>query len=280
MKNAYCEVETASRYDSARSLPPETKTLWLDELKSAIPAQDIRRVLDLGCGTGRFTSALSEAFGCPAVGVEPSRAMLDVAKGQKTQDPSTILWKLGQAEAIPLQNQSADLVFMSQVFHHLAQPWQALNEIARVLTPNGFLAIRNGTREHNSELAWLKFFPGAREIEDERTPSAQELQDFVCGHSPAKFGIISHRVIHQLFAASHAEYYEKVSQRGLSALIAISDKAFQAGLEQFKRWASLRPGGVAVYEPVDLFVFRKAQPGQVSEAVSNSGTGVSPLNHA
>lgn len=257
MKNVYCEIETASRYDSARSLPPETKTLWLDALKSSISEQQISKVLDLGCGTGRFTQALSEAFGCPAVGVEPSRAMLDVAKGLTSQSEPTVEWQQGQAEAIPLAARSVDLVFMSQVFHHLAEPRQALEEIARVLTPGGYLAIRNGTREHNSELAWLKFFPEAREIEEQRTPSAQELQDFVCSRSPAKFGVISHRVIHQLFAASHAEYFEKISQRGLSALIAISDEAFQQGLEQLKRWVSLQPSGAAIYEPVDLFIFRK-----------------------
>ena len=257
IKNAYCEIEAASRYDSARSLPSETKTLWLVALKSALSEQEISRVLDLGCGTGRFTQALSETFGCPAVGIEPSGAMLEVAMGKASGSETAIEWKQGQAEAIPLEARSVDLVFMSQVFHHLANPRQALEEIARVLTPGGYLAVRNGTREHNSELAWLRFFPEAGEIEEQRTPSAKELQDFVCSQSPAKFGMISHQVIHQFFATSHAEYYEKISQRGLSALIAISDEAFQKGLEQLRHWVSLQPGGTAIFEPVDLFVFRK-----------------------
>jgi len=257
MKNAYLEIETAGRYDAARALPDETKALWLDALKSSIPVRDVRSVLDLGCGTGRFTRALSEAFGCPAIGVEPSRAMLDVAKEQESTDSSTILWKAGQAEAIPLEAESVDLVFMSQVFHHLVNSRKAFEEIARVLTSGGYLAIRNGTLEHNSELLWLKFFPKAQKIEDDRTPSAQKLQNFVCNESPQRFEMISHRVIDQLFAASYAEYYDKISRRALSALIAISDDAFQQGLRQFKKWVSTQPTGVAVYEPVDLFVFRK-----------------------
>ena len=40
MKNAYSEIETATRYDSARSLPPQTKTLWLDALQFATWAGD------------------------------------------------------------------------------------------------------------------------------------------------------------------------------------------------------------------------------------------------
>jgi len=258
VKNAYQEIKTAGRYDLARALPAETKALWLDALKSSIPVKDVRTILDLGCGTGRFTRALSEAFGCPAIGVEPSRAMLDVAKEQKSNDFSTVLWKAGQAEAIPLEAQSVDLVFMSQVFHHLVNARKAFEEIARVLTPGGYLAIRNGTLEHNSKLLWLKFFTEAQKIEDERTPSAHDVQNLVCNQSSQRFEMISHRVIHQLFAASYAEYYEKISRRGLSALIAISDEAFQHGLEQFKQWVSTQPAGVAVYEPVDLFVFKKA----------------------
>ena len=143
---------------------------------------------------------------------------------------------------------------MSQVFHHLIQPQQALREINRVLTSAGYLAIRNGTREYNKELEWLRFFPEALEIEDARTPFGQELKESLCGQS---FELISQRTIYQLFAASYDEYFEKVSRRGLSALIVISDEAFHRGLQRFQNWASRQAQNLSVYEPVDLFVFQK-----------------------
>jgi ubiquinone/menaquinone biosynthesis C-methylase UbiE len=180
MKNAFAKTETANRYDKARSLPSQTKTLWLDALKSSIPKREIRKILDLGCGTGRFTAALREAFECRVVGIEPSGAMLGVAK---SQNEPNIEWKQGQAENIPLEGEAVDLVFMSQVFHHFADPKRALREINRVLTPNGFLAIRNNTREYNRELEWLRFFPEALEIENGRIPSQKELKKSVCGAS-------------------------------------------------------------------------------------------------
>lgn len=251
MEGVYTKIETANRYDSARSLPSQTKTLWLNALKSSIPERDIRKVLDLGCGTGRFTAALGKAFECSVIGVEPSSAMLNVAL---SQNESNVEWKQGQAEDIPLENGVVDLVFMSQVFHHLVQPQRALQEINRVLTSVGYLAIRNGTREYNKELKWLEFFPEALEIENERTPSQQELKESVCSGA---FELISQRTIYQIFAASYAEYFEKVSQRGLSALIVISEEAFQSGLRRFQNWVSRQPRNLPVYEPVDLFVFQK-----------------------
>ncbi len=251
MRNAYLETAAAQHYDAARALPSETKTLWLEAVCSAISDAPIERVLDLGCGTGRFTAALAHAFRCPAIGVEPSAAMLAVAS---SRDESNVEWKLGDAENIPLKSQSVDLVFMSQVFHHLSQPQRALNEIERVLKPGGHLAIRNGTREHNSALEWLRFFPEALKIEEERTPCAHELEAVVKHHH---FVLISHQTIHQLFASSYAEYFEKISQRGLSALITISDEEFRVGVEEFRRWVDQQPGDAAVYEPVDLFVFQR-----------------------
>lgn len=259
MKNAYIETGVACRYDSARNLPSQTKTVWLEALASSIPIHEINKILDLGCGTGRFTAALGETFGCQVVGVDPSAAMLDVAKSRSGSNGQPhIEWTQGAAEDIPLENEAVDLVFMSQLFHHLPQPQQALAEIHRVLSTTGYLAIRNGMREENGELAWLEFFPAARDIEDRRTPSRRELKDSVVSQF---FVPVSERIIRQLFASSYDEYFDKISQRGLSALLAISDEAFQSGLERFRHWVNAQPRGVAVYEPVDLFIFqKKARP--------------------
>ena len=38
-----------------------------------------------------------------------------------SQDAPDVEWKQGEAEEIPLQNEVVDLVFMSQVFHHLVK---------------------------------------------------------------------------------------------------------------------------------------------------------------
>jgi hypothetical protein len=69
--------------------------------------------------------------------------------------------------------------------------------------------------------------------------------------------LISQQTIHQLFAASNVEYFEKIRQRGLSALIVIGDDAFQSGLQRFQDWVKAQPRSQPVYEPVDLFVFQK-----------------------
>jgi len=246
----FSEPAAAGRYDAARELPAETKALWREALKSAVPGQ-VNRVLDLGCGTGRLTAVLAEAFACPVIGVEPSEAMLSVAVAQRL---TQVEWKAGGAEHIPLEDQAVDLVFMSQVFHHLVRPAEALREIRRVLTLAGYLVIRTSSRENNAQNGWLRCFPEAQEIEQKRGHSQRELEVFVCDQS---FALVSRQTVLQRFASSPQEYYEKIGQRGLSSLIALSDDAFGEGLQRLQKWADSRPQDAPIDEPVDLFVFQK-----------------------
>lgn len=109
-RNVYADPEAAGRYNAAHHLPEETKRFWVNSLKAVLPPDDVGRCLDLGCGTGRFTGTLAHAFACPVVGVEPSEAMLAVARAEGLPD---VEWKKGSAEDIPLEDGAVGLVFMS-----------------------------------------------------------------------------------------------------------------------------------------------------------------------
>lgn len=51
----YDKTEIAATYDKARALAPETDRLWQDLLSAHIDRAAIALVIDLGCGTGRFS---------------------------------------------------------------------------------------------------------------------------------------------------------------------------------------------------------------------------------
>jgi SAM-dependent methyltransferase len=86
-------------------------------------------VLDLGAGTGRLTEELGGRF-AEVVAVEPDERMRALH--------GTAL--AGSAEAIPLDDQSVDAVFVGEAFHWF-DPASAIGELARVLRPRGGLAI-------------------------------------------------------------------------------------------------------------------------------------------
>lgn len=124
--------DVAARYEQGRPAYPSQA---LDDLAARTGLGPRTRVLDLGAGTGKLTRQLRER-GADVVAVEPSggmRAQLVAAV------PGTAVLD-GTAEAIPVAGSSVDVVSAAQAFHWF-RTRPALDEIARVLRPRGWLAL-------------------------------------------------------------------------------------------------------------------------------------------
>ncbi|RHY05073.1 hypothetical protein DYB25_010353 [Aphanomyces astaci] len=93
------------------------------------------RVLDVGSGTGKFTSLLASHFDS-LVAVEPSESMRTEFKARH---PS-ITCVDGTAEHLPFPDASQDAIYLAQTFHWCANA-AALHDMSRVLTSNGFLGL-------------------------------------------------------------------------------------------------------------------------------------------
>jgi ubiquinone/menaquinone biosynthesis C-methylase UbiE len=248
MPNVYDNRQVAQRYNAARALPAATLDLWMHTLQQLIP-QPISRLVDVGCGTGRFTGALAMTFGCTTLGIDPAGPMLQAARA--THGPA-MHWVQAAAEAMPMVSHCVDAVWLSQVMHHLPDWGAVCRELHRVLRSGGYMVVRNGTQETNAMTPWLQWFPEAVAVEQRRTPSRQAMIDQITAHA---YDCVALRTVWQVFACSAGAYYTKIAQRGLSSLIALSDDAFAAGLQRLRAWAEAQPAPVPVYEPVDVFVF-------------------------
>ncbi|MCK0164247.1 malonyl-ACP O-methyltransferase BioC [Marinobacter sp. S6332] len=141
------------------------------------------KTLDLGCGTGWFSRELANLEGSEGViGIDLSIGMVEHA-GENS--PPEIAWIVADAEAIPLPDQSCDLVFSNLMIQWCATPSQVLRECRRVLRPGGKLMVStllDGTLRELDH-AWQRADPGQRHInrfESEtalRRSASQELPD-------------------------------------------------------------------------------------------------------
>jgi ubiquinone/menaquinone biosynthesis C-methylase UbiE len=111
----FSDPSAAGRYDQARELSADTIELWLEALRTHIDFTRVRTILDLGCGTCRFAIPMANSANARVIAVDPSAAMLAVGASRKV---ANIEWRLGSADSIPVPNNSVDLIFMSQVYHH------------------------------------------------------------------------------------------------------------------------------------------------------------------
>jgi ubiquinone/menaquinone biosynthesis C-methylase UbiE len=246
----YDDIEVAARYDEARQLSGATLDTWLEAVALYAGSEPIRLIIDIGCGTGRFSGRLAGRFDAHVVGIDPSLAMLDQAKSKRSCAHVNLC--AGTAEALPLAARAADMIFLSMVYHHLADTVRAAAEFRRLLREHGLLCIRNSTADLLHRVPYLRYFPSAVECNRRRLPLQNDL---IATLQSAGFSLLRHHVIEQEFASSFEEYVAKIGKRALSDLVLLPDVEFQEGMRRLENAAPNVTGPVV--EPVDLFVFQR-----------------------
>lgn len=128
--------------------------------------------LDIGCGTGNYTSALNKK-GFQFIGIDPSTEMLQKAK---TNNPN-IEWKIGTAEATGLQSKSIDGIIGTLTIHHWTNLKSGFVELTRVLKPKGSIVIFTSTPKQMKGY-WLNhYFPKMLEDSIVQMPTCRAVAD-------------------------------------------------------------------------------------------------------
>lgn len=100
------------------------------------------RVLDVGCGTGDYLRIMADLVDPgPAVGIDLSVTLIARAQQRTAGNAANLSFRVGDAYDLPFPDASFDRVVATQVLLHLADPWRAVAEMRRVLTPGGMLSI-------------------------------------------------------------------------------------------------------------------------------------------
>ena len=105
-------------------------------------------VVDLGTGSGLLTVELSKLLPrAKIIGLDPSSEMLKAAQKHAEQaGMSDYEARLGQAEEMPIESNSVDLVVSQSSLHEWGDPQKGLSEIFRVLKPGGSLILKDYNR--------------------------------------------------------------------------------------------------------------------------------------
>ncbi len=244
----YDKTAMPANYDSGRSYSPDVLAYWLNVVSRHANGAAIADILDLGCGTGRYSEGLATHFDARVIAVDPSEKMLEVARTKAT---GRVRYERAQAEQLPLPPASVDMIFISMALHHFGDARRALSECRRVLRPTGLICLRAGTREQIERYPYVQFFPNSRAIIERVLQSKGEIEALF---ALAGFRLSDYELVSSQTAGSWPEYADKVSYRADSILTQLPDEEFDAGLKALRAYAATRHD--AVVEPVDFFVFR------------------------
>jgi len=211
----------ARSYDELR--PADAN--WWEVFELLVREGDLagRRVLDVGCGTGRAAEALVEG-GSRVWGVEPEPEMAALAR----ERVSTV--KVAPAERLPFKDGWFERALMWLVVHLVDRP-RAFREAARVLRPDGRLAIGTFHPLH-FERYWLKeFFPSLEAIDKARFPSPSALDAEL---TAAGFQRVEQHRLTQRASVGRATAIERVRGRFISPLQLLDDGEIEAGIARME----------------------------------------------
>ena len=160
--------ELARSFERAAAAYERGRPGYAEAALDAVELSPHAIVLDLAAGTGKLTRQLVRRFG-QVIAVEPldgMRAVLDRLV------PEAEILK-GSAEAIPLEDDAVDAVFVGEAFHWFATG-AVVGELARVLRPHGMLAILFNQADGDFEpllptAFWDAYRDGALEKPPEQT---------------------------------------------------------------------------------------------------------------
>jgi SAM-dependent methyltransferase len=181
-----------------------------------------RRVLEVGGGTGRLATALTERAGCRVWLVDPSPEMLAQARRRV---PATVGLKEGVAEALPFRDGWFERG-VAQLSLHLWNRPRAFAELRRTIA--GRVALATFDPTHFSDY-WLNaFFPSIERIDRARFPDRETLERelLAAGFAHVRFAALSHRA-----EISREQALAKIEGRHISTFDLLDADELRAGTE-------------------------------------------------
>ena len=128
---------TAAAFKAVREIPRAGLEEWREAIGRHLRPAPGMTLVDIGAGTGTFSSAFSDWFGLRVLAVEPSAAMREHIPRTAGIDVLA-----GDAGALPLADASADGAWLSLVIHHIPDLEGAARELRRVLRRGAPVLVR------------------------------------------------------------------------------------------------------------------------------------------
>ncbi len=180
-------------------------------------------MLDVGCGTGRWSQALSER-GSRVWGVDESAEMVELARRRGVNA------KQASAEALPFKEGWFERALLVLVIHVFDRP-RAFGELGRVLAADGRIAIATFAAAQFEHHYLNPYFPSMPEIDRARFPTVEALREEL-----AAAGFSSRTVpVHQQRSMSRDWVLERIRGRFISTLLLLDEDEYAEGLAKAER---------------------------------------------
>jgi SAM-dependent methyltransferase len=241
----------AAGYARARNLSANTQEAWREAVNRWLAQLKPGLVLDLGSGTGRFSSLIADAMECEVVGVEPSDGMREAAVREAAHH--RVRYLAGDAHAIPLEDTSCDAAWLGYMIHHVPDRVRCARELARIVRSGGLVLVAGACTEQRRKISLFRYFPAALAVVDAFPLEPEITADFAAGGLKH----VANDSVTIESAPSLAVAAEKLAIRADTTLRLISDSDFETGLQTLREAAARESEPRPIIDSIDLIVYRR-----------------------
>lgn len=153
----------------------EADLSWRQTISNLVQIENISTALDIGCGGGIYSKALSDMGVASVIGVDFSEVILEGAR-ENCKEYKNIRFKVGNAHDTGLKSNSVHFVLQRALIHHIEDLHACFKEAYRVLKKSGTIIVQDRTPDDciingdNSHIRgyFFEFFPKLIEKEKKR----------------------------------------------------------------------------------------------------------------
>ncbi len=216
-------------YDQLAEEYARHRKATLEVVRRLVAGARIRQsslVLEVGCGTGNYISAIQMLTGCSAFGCDPSGEMLSEA-GRSGQP---IQIREGRGESLPFPAAAFDFIFSVDVIHHMHDHQRYFHEASRVLGVKGKICtVTESGYQIRRRRPFATYFPETVVVDLRRYPPISELTRMM--HA-AGFASVRCEIIRTNFEFTDIQDFR---DQAYSCLHLISTQGFQKGIRQMEQ---------------------------------------------
>ncbi len=129
----------------------------VERLLTQIDLSNVREVLEVGCGVGTLSSHLARKYKWNVTGIDLDPEQIERARKDRVGNECLKFFEADVTQ-LPFEDREFDMVLSFDVLHHIPNWDKALEEVSRVLKPNGFYVLSDLTFPKSMGRAFGDYF--------------------------------------------------------------------------------------------------------------------------
>ena len=112
----------------------------IKRLFNHLDLRNVKDALEIGCGVGMLSDYLAQNYNMNIAGIDVDPEQIEIAN-EYYKENRKLSFSVESATDLPFENDRFDMVLIFKVLHHINDWPEAINEIGRVLRPNGYFVF-------------------------------------------------------------------------------------------------------------------------------------------